>query len=224
MKPWRFEVVSCYVCNIWPAEVQCYFNYISQAHYRFSQCSISFVPVCKIIEPWYYYRKTALCIPPVKGIRISLIIPTRVRYFGSELHRRHVIIIIKAITETINYLIWISHSYSCWEDWNYWNSSAVLEQPLSPADWSFLWWPAVSGKLTQSQSQWSFVGQTPAEPGLLLLKWLTCTSNLPGLHTARSLVHASWHRSLLLAPVIHQPSCEGSNSWLCFCWGGTARL
>lgn len=47
---------------------------------------------------------------PVKGIH-SLIIPTRVRYFGSELHRRHVIIIIKAITETINYLIWTSYSY-----------------------------------------------------------------------------------------------------------------
>lgn len=53
-------------------------------------------------------------------------------------------------------------------------------------------WGEWSGPIASSQgraapppshSEWSFVGLTPAELWLLLLKWLTCTSNLAGLPT-----------------------------------------
>lgn len=75
-----------------------------------------------------------------------------------------------------------------------------------------------------TQSECSFVGQTPAELCLMTLKWLTCTSNLPGLPTPQSLGHPSWHCSVVLAPVLHRPSCKGYNSCLCLGWANTAWL
>ncbi len=80
------------------------------------------------------------------------------------------------------------------------------------------------GKPPRSQNEWSFVGKTPAELCLLLLRWLTCTSNLSGLPTPQSLSHPSWHCSVVLAPVLHRPSCKGYNSCLCLGWANTARL
>lgn len=80
------------------------------------------------------------------------------------------------------------------------------------------------GKPVRTQSEWSFVGQTPAELCLLLLKWLTCTSNLTGLPTPQSLGHPSWHCSVYLAPVLHCPSCKGYNSCLCLGQANTTWL
>ncbi len=74
------------------------------------------------------------------------------------------------------------------------------------------------------ECEWSFVGQTPAELCLLLLKWLTCTSNLSGLPTPESLGHPSWRCSVVLAPVLHRPSCKGYNSCLCLGRANTTWL
>ena len=43
----------------------------------------------------------------------------------------------------------------------------------------------------------------------------------PAFPLPHSLGHPSWHCSVVLAPVLHQPSCKGYNSCLCLCRANT---
>lgn len=85
------------------------------------------------------------------------------------------------------------------------------------ADWSgFVIVCSCGGEWVQHQNEWFFVGQTPAGPCLLLLKWLTCTSNFPVPHPDTALF--SWH-------LLYTTHSAPPITHIFVCWvGNMARL